>query len=75
MMKRFLLAAAILGLAAFNFQLSAQNDNPVVMEVGGRQIRQQEFMKDFNLSVGDGLNARNASEAEKSNALKEYVEL
>ena len=45
------------------------------MEIGGRQIHQQEFMKDFNQSVGDNLVAHNASEAEKRKALDEYVEL
>ena len=48
-MKKLLLALAIVQLLPFT--LKAQNTNPVVLEVGGRQIRQQEFMKDFNQSV------------------------
>lgn len=73
MKKKILLAAA--AISFFNIQLSAQNTNPVVMEIGGRQIHQQEFMKDFLQSVGDNLVSRNASEEEKSKALAEYVEL
>lgn len=72
-MKKLLLALAIVQLLPFT--LKAQNTNPVVLEVGGRQIRQQEFMKDFNQSVGDALVSKNASEAEKRKALDEYVEL
>lgn len=45
------------------------------MEIGGRQIRQQEFMKDFMQSVGNSLVAKEASETEKRKALDEYVEL
>ena len=75
MNKKILLAAAIFGISTFYTQLFAQNNNPVVMEIGGRQIRQQEFMKDFRQSVGDNLVSKNASEAEKRAALEEYVEL
>ncbi|MBO4586662.1 MAG: peptidylprolyl isomerase [Bacteroidales bacterium] len=77
-MKKIFLALALISPFAFHLsptQLSAQNNNPVIIEIGGRQIRQQEFMKDFNQSVGDGLTARNASEAEKTKALADYVEL
>ena len=76
MTKKILLATALFSIFCFQFTLSqAQNSNPVVIEVGGRQIRQQEFMKDFNQSVGDALVAKNASETEKRKALEEYVEL
>lgn len=76
MKKKILLAAAIISI--FNLQSTisqAQNNNPVVVEVGGRQIRQSELMKEFMQSVGDNLVAKNASEAEKRQALEEYVEL
>lgn len=73
-MKKILLATAIISIFGFQFSIS-HAQNPVVMEIGGRQIHQQEFMKDFNQSVGDNLVARNASEAEKRKALDEYVEL
>ena len=64
-------------MSVFGFQFSTvrAQENPVVVEVGGRQIRQQEFMKDFMQSVGDNLVAKGATEAEKRAALDEYVEL
>lgn len=75
-MKKILFIAAL--LSPFTFHLSpchAQSD-PVILEVGGRQIRQSEFMKDFRQSVGDNLSAKHGvSEAEKRAALDEYVEL
>lgn len=75
-MKKILLATALFSaLSFFPLTLEAQNGNPVVMEIGGRQIRQQEFMKDFLQSVGNDLVAKNASEAEKRKALDEYAEL
>lgn len=69
-----MLASALFSIFGFQYSHS-QVQNPVVMEIGGRQIHQQEFMKDFNQSVGDNLVAHNASEAEKRKALDEYVEL
>jgi peptidyl-prolyl cis-trans isomerase SurA len=74
-MKKILLAAALISIFNFQFSISQAQENPVVVEVGGRQIRQQEFMKDFMQSVGDNLVAKGASEAEKRAALDEYVEL
>lgn len=74
MKKKILLAAAFISIFNFQFSITHAQD-PVVIEVGGKQIRQSEFMHAFNESVGNGLSARNASEAEKSKALKEYVEL
>lgn len=74
MRKKILLASALFSIFGFQYSHS-QVQNPVVMEIGGRQIHQQEFMKDFNQSVGDNLVAHNASEAEKRKALDEYVEL
>ncbi|MBR1549823.1 MAG: peptidylprolyl isomerase [Bacteroidales bacterium] len=75
MKKKILLAAAVFSVFGFQYATVQAQDNPVVVEVGGRQIRQQEFMKDFMQSVGDNLVAKGASEAEKRAALDEYVEL
>lgn len=75
MKKKILLAAAIISFFGFQFSTIQAQDNPVVVEVGGRQIRQQEFMKDFMQSVGNNLVAKGASEAEKRAALDEYVDL
>jgi peptidyl-prolyl cis-trans isomerase SurA len=74
MKKKILLAAAF--ISVFGFQLSAQNNDPVILEVGGQQIRQSEFMKDFRLTEGNNL-AKNTgiTEAEKRAALNEYTEL
>lgn len=74
MKKRILLATALFSVFGFQFSVS-RAQNPVVMEIGGRQIHQQEFMKDFLQLVGNDLVAKNASEAEKRKALNEYVEL
>lgn len=72
-MKKVLItiAALLLMIAA-----GAQNSDPVVMEVAGRQIKKSEFMKEFMTSVGDRL-AKNPQTpaAEKRQALEEYVEL
>ncbi|MBR1766466.1 MAG: peptidylprolyl isomerase [Bacteroidales bacterium] len=65
----------LMGLMGLAPAAAQQNDNPVVMEVGGRQIREKEMMKDFMASVGNGLVERKASEAEKRDALNEYVDL
>lgn len=73
-MKKILLALAIFQLSVFSFQLSAQND-PVVLEVGGQQIRQSEFMHDFRMSAGDNATKPSLSQAEKKKALAEYAEL
>lgn len=75
-MKKILLASAIISI--FNIQPSTSHaqDNPVVMEVGGTEIRQAEFMKDFMNTVGNGLNAKSGvTAAEKREALDEYVDL
>lgn len=72
-MKKVLItiAALLLMIAA-----GAQNSDPVVMEVAGKQIKKSEFMKEFMNSVGDRL-AKNPQTpaAEKRQALEEYVEL
>ena len=74
-MKKVLLASAIFQLLTFNFHLSAQSD-PVIMEVGGQQIRQSEFMEEFNNAVGNRMaKDRSATATQKRQALEEYVEL
>ena len=66
-----LLAAAVLS----TLTLQAQSD-PVVIEVGGQQIRKSEFMKEFNANVGQQLNKKpGITAAEKREALEEYVDL
>lgn len=71
-MKKILLATAIFQLLAFGFQLSAQTDDPVVMEVGGQQIRKTEFMNEFLPTVAT---MKNVGKYEKRQALWEYVDL
>ena len=75
MKKKILLALAIFQLSVFNFQLSAQGNDPVILEVGGQQIRQSEFMRDFRLSAGDNAAKPGLSQAEKNKAIAEYAEL
>ena len=74
-MKKVLMTmAAVLLLAGAGAQTWPHN--PVVMEVGGQKIAKDEFMKDFMSSVGDRLAAKpGVTEAEKRQALDEYVEL
>ena len=74
MMKKILLALAIFQLSTFSFQLSAQND-PVILEVGGQQIRQSEFMHDFTMSAGENATKPGLSQTEKQKNLVEYAEL
>ena len=73
-MKKILLALAIFQLSTFNFQLSAQN-GPVILEVGGQQIHESEFMHDFRLSAGPNATKTGLSKEEKNKALAEYAEL
>lgn len=74
-MKKVLMTiAAVLLLADAGAQTWPHN--PVVMEVGGQKIAKDEFMKDFMSSVGERLAAKpGVTEAEKRQALDEYVEL
>lgn len=77
-MKKKLTAAAIVSI--FTLQVAfAQGPlvtNPVIMEVGGQQIRQAEFMQEFYTNVGQQLNKKpGVTFAEKRAALEEYVEL
>ena len=72
-MKKVLLtmaAAVMLSLSGVNAQ------DPVIMEVGGQQIHQTEFMKEFLPTVERGsTTAANMTEAQKRDALVEYVNL
>jgi len=74
-MKKVLMTiAAVLLLAGAGAQTWPHNH--VVMEVGGQKIAKDEFMKDFMSSVGERLAAKpGVTEAEKRQALDEYVEL
>ncbi len=72
-MKKILLLLAVAAFLPLTIQ--AQND-PVIIEVGGQQIRQSEFMNEFNANVGQQLAHRHGvTYAEKRAALDEYVEL
>lgn len=74
-MKKTLLTLATLILASLPLRLAAQSD-PVVIKVGGQEIRQSEFMQNFMESVGNKLLANpNATAQDKRQALDEYVEL
>lgn len=74
MKKKILLALAVFQLSTFSFPLLAQSD-PVILEVGGQQIRQSEFMHDFRLSAGENALKPGTSLTEKDKALAEYAEL
>lgn len=76
MKKTFLLAAAIISTFSFQFSTLRAQTDPVVMEVGGKQIRQSEFMKDFLNNGGRQFAAKpNVTAAEKRATFDEYVEL
>ncbi len=73
-MKKIKLLAAVAAFAPL--ALHAQSADPVIMEVGGTQIRQSEFMKEFENSVGRSLKSKpHVSASEKREALNEYVNL
>ena len=56
--------------------LWAQNDDPVIMEVGGQKISRSEFMAEYNNAVGNRMAKDPTATAEqKRQALEEYVEL
>lgn len=78
MKKKLFIAVLFSTFSLLPFTLHAQTwpHNPVVMEVGGRKITQDEFMKDYMASMGEQLRTKsNVTEAEKREALDEYVEL
>lgn len=73
MMKKTLL---ILSIAALSTLPLFAQDDPVVIEVAGQQIRQSEFMKEFDANIGRQLAQKpDVTAAEKRAALEEYVEL
>lgn len=74
MKKKLLLAAAIISIFNFQSPISRAQNDPVILEVGGQQIRQSEFMHDFRQSSGNN-NISRLSQDEKSKMLAEYVEL
>ncbi len=72
-MKKTILILAVAVLSTVTLQ--AQSD-PVIMEVGGQQIRKAEFMKEFYNNVGQQLASKpGVTSAEKQAALEDYVEL
>lgn len=72
-MKKTLIALLFGALCVSNV-LKAQEvkDDPIIIEIGDEKIRQSEFMKSFNQSNTE---LSMMSEADKRNALKEYVYL
>lgn len=76
MKKTFLLAAAVFSIFTFQFSNSWAQTDPVIMEVGGKQIRQSEFMAEFLPTVGKKPgDAPTQCTYEKRQALNEYVDL
>lgn len=75
-MKKIFLAAAVFSVFGFHFsQAQTQDYDPVILEVGGQQVMQSELMRDFRMSAGEKAFDSHLSQAEKSKALAEYVEL
>ena len=75
-MKKILLATAVFAVFSFQFSVSQAQNDPVVIEVGGQQIRRSEFMREFNTNVGQQLEKRpGITAADKRAALEEYVDL
>lgn len=72
-MKKTLIALLFGALCVSNV-LKAQEvkDDPIIIEIGDEKIRQSEFMRSFNQSNTE---LSKMSEADKRNALKEYVYL
>ena len=76
MKKKILLAAAIISVFGFQFSNAQAQNNPVVMEVGGQQIRQTEFMQEFlpTVTARDGKLTVHGKQ-EKQQAIREYADL
>ena len=73
MKKGLTLAFALLAMA---FAMAQKSQDPVLFEIGGEQIRQSEFMKEFMRSIGkDPAAAPTACTYEKRKALEDYVQL
>lgn len=76
MMKKLLLAVAFISILNIQLATAQPQDDPVVMEVGGVQIRKAEFVKDFMFNVGNQTAAKPGVTAEeKRRALQEYTDL
>ena len=75
-MKKVLLAAVAVFLSTYHFSPCCAQSDPVVMEVGGQQIRKSEFMAEFLPTVGKKPgDAPTQCTYEKREALNEYVNL
>lgn len=74
-MKKLASLSLFLGLLS-SISCFAQNPDPVIFEINGKQIHKSEFMRDFLRSVGkDSTAAPTACTYEKRQALTEYVDL
>ena len=73
-MKKILTTIALVALSATAF--CQKNDDPVMFDIAGQQIRRSEFMREFLQSIGkDPSSPKTACTYEKRLALQEYVEL
>ena len=66
-----------LALCVMLLSAAAQNNaDPVIFEIGGKQIHKSQFMKDFLKSIGkDPAAEPTACTYEKRKALEDYVDL
>ena len=66
-----------LALCVMLLSAAAQNNaDPVIFEIGGKQIHKSQFMKDFLKSIGkDPAAEPTACTYEKRKALEDYVQL
>ena len=70
-----LLSVLVLSMLLFNVAAQTSTD-PVIFEIGGKQIYKSQFMKEFLRSIGkDPAAAPTACTYEKRKALEEYVQL
>ena len=73
-MKKLISTIMLIGLTMV--AMGQKSEDPVMFEIGGQQIRQSEFMKEFLASIGkDPSSPKTACTYEKRQALEEYVEL
>ena len=74
MMRR--LIATLLFVVALTGAAAQTSNDPVVFEIGGKQIHKSQFMKDFLKSIGqDPAASPTACTYEKRKALEDYVQL
>jgi peptidyl-prolyl cis-trans isomerase SurA len=70
-----LLSVLVLSMLLFNVAAQTSTD-PVIFEIGGKQIHKSQFMKEFLRSIGkDPAATPTACTYEKRKALEEYVQL